>query len=135
MQNPVVYQKMKRIAGSLHSLRYYNGYTHEQLPNILKNQELGVVPVLWEDNMPQIAIELAAQGIPVLASSFGGASELTSSEYFCFNGGDHDDFLSHLLLLLHNKKLLSSFWDDRLVLPTVEQHVRKLIKYYKGNNL
>ena len=28
---------------------------------------LSIVPVLWEDNLPQIAIESIAYGVPVLA--------------------------------------------------------------------
>ena len=36
----------------------------------------GVVPVLWHDNLPQVAIEMHARHIPLLTSDMGGAQEL-----------------------------------------------------------
>lgn len=135
LQDVGVFAALKRLEPSLHSLQYYNGYTHDQMSRILEGQELGVVPVLWEDNLPQIAIELAAQGIPVLASSFGGPSELTESDLFKFNGGDVKDFNLHLERFLNDKSLLANYWTKRLTLPSVAQHVDCLLGYYEGAEL
>lgn len=108
----------------------HNGYSHATLPEILKNVNLGVVPVLWEDNLPQVAIEMVALGVPILCSNFGGASELSSSIDFKFKGGDERDFLNKLINVVNNPNLLLKYWDNHSPLTTMEKHVKELIKIY-----
>ena len=110
----------------------FNGYKHEQLKEILSTVNLGVVPVLWEDNLPQVAIEMVANGVPILCSSFGGASELCKSELFKFNGGDEKDFQEKLSTFVHNPSLLDEYWQHRNKLTTMKQHIQELDMYYGG---
>ena len=124
------YRKMNRLRGRLANLRYYNGYSHDQLSEIVSGQDLGVVPVLWEDNLPQIAVELASMGIPVLASSFGGASELTESDLFRFAGGDVHALRDSIAAFVKDKSLLADYWLKRMRLVTMDEHVQRLLGYY-----
>ena len=110
----------------------FNGYTHSALPYILKNVNLGVVPVLWEDNLPQVAIEMVALGVPILCSSFGGASELCKSDLFKFKGADEKDFLEKLTNLAQHPELLQEYWNNHSDLTTMEKHVEELERMYKG---
>ena len=112
----------------------YNGYTHEKLPNILKDVNLGVVPVLWEDNLPQVAIEMVALGVPILCSSFGGASELCSSDLFKFEGGNESDFLQKLANFVKNPEHLDEYWNHHTDLTTMKDHVKQIIRIYRGDN-
>ncbi len=114
-----------------HDVKIYNGYRHDQLRDILANVNLGIVPVLWEDNLPQVAIEMVACGVPILCSSFGGASELCRSELFKFQGGNVEDFLNHLALLVHSPELLENYWKNHLTLTSMKKHVAQLHKYYE----
>ena len=109
----------------------YNGYTHENLPSILKNVNLGVIPVLWEDNLPQVAIEMVALGVPILCSNFGGASELCKSNLFKFAGGKEQDFLEKLTNLVSNPDLLQEYWKNHPDLTTMESHINEILKIYK----
>lgn len=108
----------------------HNGYTHNKLPDILCNVNLGVVPVLWEDNLPQVAIEMVACGVPVLCSSFGGASELCTSELFKFKGADENDFTAKLINLVNNPILLDEYWKNHPNLMTMEKHIKELESTY-----
>lgn len=108
----------------------YDGYTHEQLPQILENVQLGIVPPLWEDNLPQVAIEMKAHGIPLLVSNLGGAKELALSEDFVFEAGDIDDFIRKLSVFIEFPDRLEAYWDHAPRLVTMEEHVRELMKYY-----
>ena len=110
----------------------YNGYTHSALPYILKNVNLGVVPVLWEDNLPQVAIEMVALGVPILCSSFGGASELCKSDLFKFKGANEKDFLNKLTNIVQNQNILNQYWENHPDLTTMEKHIEELEKIYKG---
>ncbi len=132
MTDPRVWTRIQRLKKRIGEIIYYNGYTHEQLPNILSKQELGVVPVLWEDNLPQIALEFAASGVPVLASSFGGASELSDSPLFKFKGADQTDFGNRIKAFLNNKELLDQYWDNKMHFPTLAEHGEALIGWYRS---
>lgn len=105
-----------------HSVEIIKGYTHKDLKRLLFDVHLGIVPVLWEDNLPQIAIEMVAMGVPILCSSFGGASELCDSELFRFRGGDTEDLKAHLLTFVHNPELLQEYWKHHNGLVTMKTH-------------
>ena len=108
----------------------YRGYSHSELPNILKDVNLGIVPVLWEDNLPQVAIEMVASGVPILCSDFGGASELCSSDLFKFHGGDEKDFTDKLMTFVHNPQSLQEYWENHSPLQTMEKHISELFAIY-----
>ena len=109
----------------------YNGYTHKRLPEILANVNLGIVPVLWEDNLPQVAIEMVALGVPILCSSYGGASELCTSNIFKFEGGNQADFNNKILNLINNPALLQEYWINHNGLTTMEKHIKELEYIYQ----
>lgn len=125
---------------SIQKLNHYNkiiihkGYTHQELPQMLKDVNLGVVPVLWEDNLPQVAIEMVACGVPILCSDFGGASELCSSELFKFKGGNEKDFTDKLQNLVNHPEILNEYWKHHKPLMTMEKHIEELKRYYGENN-
>ena len=110
----------------------YDGYTHQDLENILQTVDLGIVPVLWEDNLPQVAIEMVACGVPILCSDLGGASELCSSPKFKFVGGSREDLLRKLVFLVQHPDILQEYWRCRRPLVTMEQHVLELKRYYQS---
>ena len=117
---------------NFNNVEIHNGYTHKNLPEILKTVNLGVVPVLWEDNLPQVAIEMVALGVPILCSDFGGASELSTSDDFKFAGGDEKEFLDKLTKIVQNPALLENYWKNHPPLMTMEKHVQELIGIYGG---
>ena len=108
----------------------YDGYTHRELPEILRGVQLGIVPPLWEDNLPQVAIEMKAFGIPVLSSNLGGAQELTDSEKFVFEAGNKEDFLLKLIDLVKEPEELNLYWENAKRLVTMQEHMQELLQYY-----
>src|SRR5690606_37858124 len=80
------------------ALTWHDGYQPTELPAILEGVDLGVVPVQWEDNLPQVAIEMVAHGVPILTSDRGGAQELGGANPdFTFRAGDPTDFSARLV--------------------------------------
>ncbi len=114
------------------SVTYVDGYTNETLPDLLKGKHLGVIPVVWEDNLPQVAIEITSFGVPILASDLGGASELCSSSYFQFEGGNTKDFQEKISYLVENRKKLEDFWKYYSKPTTMDEHMKELYYYYKN---
>lgn len=126
-----VQDRIERLSEKFHKVYLYNGYTHDNMNDILKNVHLGIVPVLWEDNLPQIAIEFVSMGIPILTSHLGGAKELSSAEEFCFCAGDHDDFIKKIKAMVDDPLLLHQYFEQGKKLTTMDEHIKDLIKIYQ----
>ena len=107
-------------------------YTHDELKQLCKDRDLSIIPVLWEDCLPQIAIESVANGVPILCSSAGGASELTSNELFKFECGNKKDLQDKIIYFLENPEKIDSYWEGHKGLVTLKDHYLELAEcYYK----
>ncbi|HTU20388.1 MAG TPA: glycosyltransferase [Gemmataceae bacterium] len=124
---------IKRMAHRFSSVTFYDGYTHAQLPDILSGIDLAVVPVLWEDNLPQVAIECVASGIPILTSNRGGAQELLGCRDLVFRAGSRADFHAKIQGILDNPAILAKALAGRARLSTPQEHYDRLReKVYGG---
>lgn len=121
---------IKNSLKNFKSLTIKNGYSHADLPDLCSECDLSIIPVVWEDNLPQIAIESVAYGVPLLASDAGGASELCGNPLFKFKSGDIKDFLNRLIYFLENPEKLNLFWESHSGIVTLEQHWSDLNNYY-----
>ena len=125
-----IYQMLKNFR----SIKVIQGYKHDDLKDIFYGCHLSIVPVLWEDNLPQISIESVAHGVPVLSSSFGGASELTESELFKFEGGNAEDMLQKIKHFVDNPNDLNEYWKHHKGLVTMSMHCEEIMNYYGLSN-
>lgn len=125
-----VQKRIEKLEGKFAEVIQYQGYSHDQLPEILRNVQLGIVPPLWEDNLPQVAIEMRSQGIPVLSSNLGGAKELTCSQDFVFRAGDTDEFIEKINFFVRNPEQLEEYWRDATKLTDMKAHVEALKTLY-----
>ena len=123
-------KRLEQLRNKFAEVTLYNGYTHKEIPQIIYGVHLGIVPVLWEDNLPQVAIEFKAMGIPVLASDKGGASELSSSKYFVFQSGNSKDFIEHICTIMNDPGVIKDYWDKQMNLRTMNKHVQELLACY-----
>ena len=125
---------LNRLKNKFNEVNLINGYKHEEQQQLLQDKHLGVVPVLWEDNLPQVAMEQIAYGVPVLCSDLGGASELSDhNPAFTFKAGNINDFISKLRKIIKNRQLLQDFWKTVKPLTTMPQHVEFLRKVYNDS--
>lgn len=128
--DPAAVKKLEEISLRFEEFRLYDGYTHKDIPAITHGLHLGIVPVLWEDNLPQVAIEFKAMGIPVLAADRGGASELSHSKKFVFKSGDKDDFIQKLEEFIRKPDTIEDYWKEQNHLITMKEHCDSLIQIY-----
>lgn len=124
------HQKIYDMLKKFRSVKVIQGYTHWDFPVLFDNCDLSIVPVLWEDNLPQIAIESVAYGVPVLASSAGGASELSSCEMFRFEAGNAKEMNSKIMHFVENRDDLDEYWKHHNGLVTMSMHWNELRSYY-----
>lgn len=130
IESEAVQKRIRLLKESYADIIIYPGYTHDELPNILKDVNLGVVPPLWEDNLPQVAIEMKANGIPVLCSDIGGAKELSAADGFVFEAGNIEDFKLKLLDIVNGNKSLDSYFEKGMKLVTMKEHIAFLKELY-----
>ena len=126
------YSLVRRMAHRFAGVTFYDGYTHAQLPEVLAGVDLGVVPVLWEDNLPQVAIECVAHGVPVLTSDRGGARELLDCPALVFKAGSRADLYARLRAVLDDPDLLQSAVAGRMRLYTPDEHYDRLRREVYG---
>lgn len=126
-KDDVIREKLENF----HNVEIIHGYNHGDLNRILTGADLGIIPVLWEDNLPQIAIEMVSFGVPILCSSAGGASELTTSNNFKFKAGDTKDLLKKLYAILDGKVELKEFWNCHKGLCTNQMHYEQMEQIYE----
>jgi len=123
-------QRMEKLALKYSDVLYADGYTHDQLDTILGQVSIGIVPVLWEDCLPQVAVEMYCRGIALLCSDRGGASELGGSEAFTYKAGDVRAFHAKVIAILNGKLTHEEFWKNHMKPVTVAEHVRTLKRLY-----
>ena len=130
-EDPAAVERFRALKQKLADVTLYDGYTHKQIPEILKGVHVGIVPVLWEDNLPQVAIEFSAMGIPVLAADRGGASELSGSKYFVFESENSDDFTRKIREIMRSPGNGGGYWREKMRLITMREHCEMLMKIYE----
>lgn len=122
--------RLSSLARRLGGVRRHDGYRHDQLPRILADIDLGLVPAMWEDNLPQVAVEMMSHGLPLLTSDRGGAQELGGNPDFVFAAGSTQAFAAALERILHGKVALADFWTHAMTLPTMASHLDDLLALY-----
>lgn len=129
--DPWALAKLKGLAVRYRDVLYADGYTHDQLGAVLKDVTLGVVPVLWEDNLPQVAVEMFCRGIALLCSDKGGAKELGGAAAFTFRAGDAEDFSRAVVSVLDGDVTAEDFWRHSIKPTLMQEHVASLRSLYR----
>jgi len=57
-------------------LSFRGGFTQHDLPAVLADADVAVLPPRWEDNGPQTVMEAQAAGLPVVATRIGGIPDV-----------------------------------------------------------
>lgn len=126
------YKHILSLKSKFHDIVFFDGYTHTEFPKIMENVNLGIVPPLWEDNLPQVTMEMIANGIPVMTSNNGGAHELNTHPDFVFIS--KTDCINKINKIANDRNLLEDYWDYSVPLTTMEQHVEQLKDVYSGQS-
>jgi glycosyltransferase involved in cell wall biosynthesis len=67
---------LRRLRPRLGGLAVEHGYRYEEIPDLLRGREVGVVPSVWWDNGPQTVLEFQACGLAVVGAAVGGVPEM-----------------------------------------------------------
>ncbi|MFA3920793.1 glycosyltransferase [Ruegeria hyattellae] len=123
-------RRLELLKVRLGSVAHLDGYSHDGLDDLLRDVDVGLIPVLWEDNLPQVAIEMHARHIPLLTSDMGGARELAGCPDMVFAAGDTDSFADRIRALLAGEVDLERYWQDANAPQTMTGHLDDLKRLY-----
>ncbi|MFD0859914.1 glycosyltransferase [Roseovarius aquimarinus] len=125
--------RLAALRGHLGDVVHHDGYTHDALDGLLAEVDVGVVPMLWHDNLPQVAIEMHARHIPLLVSDMGGASELGRCADMVFTAGSMQDFARCITRLLSGEIDMDAYWRGAMPPPDMRAHVADLLHLYRSS--
>ena len=124
--------ELRALAPRLARLEIQDGYKQAELPELLEDVDLGLVLPLWNDALPQVAIEFVCHGVPILVSDRGGQQELAADPAFIFKAEVSSDFWKTLAVLERDRSELHRFWSLPRPLRTNAEHVEELLEIYRG---
>lgn len=128
-----VMHRLSEVAEHIGGVWHYDGYTHDELDAILTGVDIGIVPVQWEDNLPQVAIEMVAHGLPILTTDRGGAQELGGNHPgWTFSATDPTALVNRLVAVADGITSLKSYWESAQPLVTMDDHLEQLLDIYAG---
>lgn len=122
--------RITALSERFNAVLFADGYSHGELDELLEDVDLGVIPVLWEDNLPQVAIEMHARHIPLLTSDLGGAQELGRCEDLVFEAGSHDEFARCIKAILSDKVSMEQYWQTAMHPYSMQDHLAELQAVY-----
>ena len=114
-------------------IKNHGSYRPEQLNNLLDSVDLGFITPIWEDNGPQVVMELINNGIPVLGTSVGGIPDFVKhlETGYLFHPDNNDDVTAaQQWLNTLNKEELNSIAQRLSPLTTVKNHTLSLVNLY-----
>jgi len=88
-------------------------FARDELAQALAEIDVLVVPSTWHENAPFVVLEARAAGLPVLASRFGGLTEVVRDEVDgeLFEAGNSDDLARRLQRLVDEPDRLQRYRD------------------------
>lgn len=127
-----VMARLGALTSQLAELTHVDGYSHDDLEDLLADIDVGVVPVLWHDNLPQVAIELHSRHIPLLTADMGGAQELANCPEMVFPAGNVDAFHARIAAILNGEIDMDAYWRSARAPTTMDKHIDELLTLYSS---
>jgi glycosyltransferase involved in cell wall biosynthesis len=124
--------RLQDLGRHLGALDYADGYSHADLDGLLTGVDLGLVPVLWHDNLPQVAIEMHARHIPLLTANLGGAQELGNFPALVFRAGEIESFHDRIRAVLEGRVDQNAYWQAARTPVDMATHWQALEGVYRG---
>ena len=129
--DPDTMNRLISLSDRMADVIHFDGYTHAQLETILDGVDVGMIPVQWEDNLPQVATEMVAHGVPLITSHRGGAKELGGDNpSFVFKASDKEALIEIWRQLIEGELQPGDYWASAMSLTTMDDHLNRLMELW-----
>lgn len=122
---------LQRLAGS-RPLEFYGLYRREDLPRILQEIDVAVVPTLFQETVGLTALEPQAAGVPVIASAIGAIPEWIQDgeNGLLFPPGDAAALRDRLLRITEDPAIVARLSAKTRRPESIRAHVERLLAIY-----
>jgi glycosyltransferase involved in cell wall biosynthesis len=114
------------------SIDFTGRYKPEDLPEILKQIDVMVLPSICNDTAPQTIFESFSGGVPIIASNIGGFPDFVQHDHngLLFEAGNSDDLAEKIDVVLSDPERLVKFKQNIPKLKTITENAHELISLY-----
>lgn len=129
-------EALDRLTDKMVRITVHDGYHYSDIPKILANMDVGIVPPIWWDNAPQVVFEMLAMKVPVLGANIGGIPDFVRhmDNGLLFEPGNSVDLIEMLTKLATNPQLVDQFKAAIIQMKTTIEHANELEVFYKKNS-
>jgi glycosyltransferase involved in cell wall biosynthesis len=126
----------EKIIKESRNIKYLGPKYGKELDDLYQNARVIVMPAVWYENMPNVALEAMSFGKPVIASSLGSLKEIIKDNHngLLFKPGDSKDLQEKLIRIFKDDKLCKELgkngYEDALNLYSPNKHYKKLMKIF-----
>lgn len=127
-------KKLHRMAKGDDRIEFMGPYDRRDIPQLLREVDLLVVPSLWYENSPTVILEAFAHHIPVITSNIGGMAELVQhmNNGLLFELGDPDQLAVQIRSLFEDPELYSNLCKGIKPVKSIVQEMDQLEDIYRG---
>lgn len=113
---------------------YFHGpYQRDDLPEILSDQDVMVLPAIWPETFSIVIREANLLGLPVIASRIGAipAAIEEGINGFLFRTGDSHDLSKYMIRFIENPRLLKEMFSKLPKPKSMAEHAKEVGEVYK----
>lgn len=125
-------ERLKRLAGDRPDIHFHGAYQPDDLPRILDELDLLVVPSLWWETFCLTIREGLLAGVPVIASDIGAMREALDGERdgLLFKTGDPVDLARKIERFLGDEELRTDLAARRVAVKSLQTYLGQLENLY-----
>jgi glycosyltransferase involved in cell wall biosynthesis len=125
---------LEPLSKRLDLLTVQDGYRYQDLPKLLADKDIGIVPPIWWDNAPQVVFEMLAFHIPVIGAKIGGIPDFVRHDEngLLFEPGNAADAAAQLSRAVLEVDLIARLRKGITPMKTIAEHATELESLYQG---
>jgi glycosyltransferase involved in cell wall biosynthesis len=126
-------EELRSLAGGATHIRFGKAYRPEELPMLLAEADVLVIPSTWYENSPLTVHEAFLAGLPVVAAGHGGMAEFVVHEQngLHFEPGNAVSLRAALQRLIDDEALLARLAPSASRVKSIEENARELENCYR----
>jgi glycosyltransferase involved in cell wall biosynthesis len=131
--DPNYYDRLRSRAIGVHNVHFHGAYLPSDLPRILAEIDVLVVPSLWWESFCLTIREGQLAGVPVIASDLGAMREALDGEDagLLFRAGDARDLAEKIERLIGDEALRERLSRQQGAVKTLDEYVPELLALYR----
>lgn len=122
-----LHRRLARLGDRLAAIRWIDGYSREELPEILAGIDLGIIPSICFETYSITAYEFTMAGVPVVMSDSVGFEELVDKPDFRFRRGDRAALRDTLQRLVADRRRIAEYWEGADRIPSLDDHLARFL--------